>query len=459
MTETVPASSPAGASEAPRLRRVLTVWDLIIYGIVAVTPSAPVTVFGEAAKRSAGHAIDTILLAMVAMVLTAVSYGRMAALYPTAGSAYTYVGRGLNPHLGFLAGWAMLLDYLFIPLFCVIYATLNLQRLLPEVPFFIISAGFAGMMTFANLWGIRSTARTSETLVAAMGLVLLAYIVLAVRHVVVHQGAGGLFSTVPFYNPATFDFQSVATATSFAALTYLGFDSVTTLAEEVENPKRSVMIATVGVCAFTGIFGGLLIYLAQLAWPDYTTFTNFETAFVDVARRVGGPLLFQAVVVMLVVAIVGAGLTSQAGAARLMFGMGRDSVLPRKIFAYLDPKRRNPTINIWIIGVVALVGSQFMSFELTAELLNFGAFLGFMGVNLATIWQFYVRKQTGRQRHFLGDLVLPALGFLFCFAIWAGLGTPSKIAGGVWFAVGFIHLAWQTRGFRRKPVVLDFSET
>ena len=91
---------------------------MILYGIVAVTPSAPVTVFGIAMRDSKGHAIDTILIAMVAMILTAVSYGRMATLYPSAGSAYTYVGRGLNPHLGFLAGWAMLLDYLFIPLFC-----------------------------------------------------------------------------------------------------------------------------------------------------------------------------------------------------------------------------------------------------------------------------------------------------------------------------------------------------
>src|SRR3974377_2230758 len=207
---------------APKLRRVLSAWDLILYGIVAVTPSAPVTVFGEALVRSKGHAIDTILLAMVAMVLTAVSYGRMAALYPSAGSAYTYVGRGLNPYLGFLAGWAMLLDYLFIPLFCVIYGSLSFQRLLPGVPFIVFVAFFAGIMTFANLWGIRATARTSEVLVAAMGLVLLSFIGLAIRYVVVHQGGRGLVSAAPFYNPETFDVQSVARATSFAALTYLG---------------------------------------------------------------------------------------------------------------------------------------------------------------------------------------------------------------------------------------------
>lgn len=457
-TTPAPSSPQEVVTAAPRLRRVLSTWDLVIYGIVAVTPSAPVTVYGLAMVNSKGHAVDTILLAMVAMVLTAISYGRMAALYPSAGSAYTYVGRGLNPHLGFLAGWAMLLDYFFIPLFCVIYGSLAFQRLLPEVPLVAYAAFYAGVMTFANLWGIRSTARTSEVLVAAMGVVLVCFIGLAIYYIVGHHGAGGLVSSLPFYDPATFKFSAIATATSFAALTYLGFDSVTTLAEEVKNPKRSVLIATVGVCLFTGIFGGLLVYLAQLAWPDYQTLTNPETAFMDVTRRVGGALLFQAMAVLLIVANIGAGLTSQAAAARLMFGMGRDNVLPKKIFGHLSPKRSNPTINIWIIGIVAFVGSKWMTVELTGELLNFGAFLGFMGVNLATIRQFYLAPQAERKRHFFTDFVLPGLGFLFCFVIWIGLSPLAKKAGAAWFVIGLVLLVYKTRGFRRKPAMLDFSE-
>jgi amino acid transporter len=454
----MPETQERTPTSAPKLRRVLSAWDLILYGIVAVTPSAPVTVYGEALVKSQGHAVDTILLAMLAMVLTAVSYGRMAALYPSAGSAYSYVGHGLNPHLGFLAGWAMLLDYLFIPLFCVIYGSLAFQRLLPGAPFFVFAAFFAGIMTFANLWGIRTTARTSEILVAAMGLVLLCFMGLAMRYVIIHHGGGGLVSSTPFYRPETFNLPAVARATSFAALTYLGFDSVTTLAEEVRNPKRSVMLATVSVCAFTGIFGGLLVYLAQLAWPEYRTLPNVETAFMDVAQQVGGVALFQAMAILLIVANIGAGLTSQAGAARLMFGMGRDNVFPKRIFGYLDPKRNNPTVNIWVIGLVAFFGSLVMSFELTAELLNFGAFLGFTGVNAAAIRQFYFKNQIERKRQLLTDFVVPGLGFLFCLVIWLGLGTPAKIAGGVWFALGFVYLLCQTRGFRQKPPIVDFTE-
>lgn len=439
----------------PRLRRVLTVWDLIFYGVVAVTPSAPATVFGLAEVKSKGHVVVTILAAMVAMVLTAISYGRMAALYPSAGSAYTYVGRGLHPYLGFVSGWAMLLDYVVSPVFCVIYGTLALQRAIPELRFPIGAAIFAGGITYLNLRGIRSTARTNQVLLVMMFAVLGSFIVLAIRYLAGQNGFESLFSFKPFYNPATFSIRSIAGATSFAALTYLGFDAVTTLAEDVRDPRRNVLLSAVAVCAFTGIFGGLLVYLAHLVWPDYNTYPNVETAFIDVTRRVGGIVLFQGMATVLVVANVGAGMTTQVGAARLLFGMGRDNVIPRRFFAYLHPKRNTPSHNIWLIGLLAYFGALVMSYELTAEILNFGAFLGFMGVNLAVIWQFGIRSTPQKRARIFADFVLPALGFLFCAVIWLGLGAPAKIAGGIWFVIGLFVLAWHTAAFRQPLALPD----
>jgi putrescine importer len=444
-------------AETPKLHRVLSLRDLIFYGIVAVTPSAPATVFGLAEVKSREHVVVTILAAMVAMVLTAISYGRMAALYPSAGSAYAYVSRGIHPYLGFFAGWAMLLDYVFIPLFCVIYGTLSLQRAVPALPFAAGALLFAGGITLFNLRGIRYTARANDVMLFFMFGVLICFIVLAVKYIFIRQGIAGLFSMQPLYNPATFRVSDVASATSFAALTYLGFDAVTTLAEDVKNPRRNVMLAAVFVCLFTGLFGGLLVYLAHLAWPNYATFTNVETAFIDVTGRVGGPWLFQAMAILLVVANIGAGLTSQVGAARLLFGMGRENVIPRRIFARLHPVRNTPWINILLLGVLAFAGAQFMSYELTAELLNFGAFLGFMGVNAAVIWNFWLRPTHPRARNLLLDLVAPAAGFLFCAVIWLGLSRPAKIAGTVWLVIGFFVLAAHTERFRKPMVMSDPS--
>lgn len=444
-------------TDPPRLRRVLSLWDLIFYGIVAVTPSAPATVFGLAEVKSGGYVVLTILAAMVAMVLTAISYGRMAALYPSAGSAYSYVSRGIHPILGFFTGWAMLLDYLFIPLFCVIYGTLSLQRFVPSLPFAIGTLLFAGGITLLNLKGIRSTAHANETLLLFMFFILGCFIVMAIKYLVVRQGVAGLFSTTAFYNRGTFKVRSIASATSFAALTYLGFDAVTTLAEDVKNPRRNVLLAAVSVCLFTGLFGGLLVYLAHLAWPDYRTYANVDTAFIDVTGRIGGVVLLKAMAFMLVVANIGAGLTGQVGAARLMFGMGRENVIPRRIFAHLHPVRNTPDINIILLGLLAFVGAQFMSYELTAELLNFGAFLGFMGVNLAVIWKLWVHSSDQRTKNFLLDLVLPAFGFLFCAVIWIGLGNPAKIAGSIWLLVGLGVLASHTRWFREPMIMSDPS--
>jgi len=455
-----PTQTQATQAEAsPRLQRVLTLWDLILYGIVLIMPIAPVPLFGLAQKMSGGHAVTTLLIAMVAMMLTAFSYGRMAALYPSAGSAYTYVGRGLHPHLGFLAGWAMFLDYLLVPLICTIYGALTVQRLVPQVPYVVWAAVFAGSMTLVNLRGIRTTSRTNLVLMVVMSGVILVFIGLAIRYLFERQGWGGLFSIQPFFDAKTFHLPSIATATSLAALTYGGFDGVTTLAEDVENPRRNVQLATVLVCLFTGIFGGLQIYLAQRLWPDYTLFSNLETAFMDVSRLVGGVVLFQAIAGILIVANLGSGLSAQAGVSRLLFGMGRDNVLPRRVFAYLDPKHNSPTYNIWLVGLFAFLGALCLSYERSAELINFGAFLAFMGVNAAVVRQFYVLHQDGHRRSFFADALVPVLGFLFCLVIWLSLPNPAKIIGGLWFAAGLTYDGIMTRGFREAPATIDLAES
>src|SRR5437868_13870232 len=211
------ATIQTSAVPVPHLRRVLTLWDLIFYGIVLIQPIAPVPLYGVAQKLSNGHFATIILIAMFAMMITAVSYGRMAALYPSAGSAYTYVGRGLNPHLGFLAGWAMFLDYLLQPLINTVWISTALhERYLQKVPFFAWAALIAIIITLLNLRGIRSSARANKVLLAGMFAVVGFFVVLAVRFLFREGSLAALFSTRPFYDPRTFDSHRIWTATSFA---------------------------------------------------------------------------------------------------------------------------------------------------------------------------------------------------------------------------------------------------
>lgn len=444
--------------EAPHLRRVLGLWDLIFYGIVLIQPIAAVGLFGIASKTSQGHMVTTLFIAMVGMMLTAISYGRMASLFPSAGSAYTYVGKGLNTHLGFLAGWVMFLDYLIVPIINTVYGSLTLQRLIPGVPFFIWVVLFVFVITFLNLRGIRTTARSNQLMLAVMCVVIGIFIVLAIKYIFHLQGWNGIFSSKPFYNPATFNFSAVMTATSFAALTYIGFDGVTTLAEDVKNPRKNMLLAPVLVCLFTGLFSGLQIYLAQQVWPDYNSFTNPETAFFDVSARVGGTFLFNAIAIILFVACLGSGLTGQVGAARLLFAMGRDGVLPKKIFSHLSSKSATPTYNIIFMGMLTIIGSLVLSYQGAAELLNFGAFLAFMGVNIAAARQFFFLRPIGEKRNIILDAILPGSGFLVCFSIWISLPAPAKIMGGIWLIIGIAYLVFRTHGFKNTPVNIDFND-
>lgn len=199
-------------------RKQLTTSDLVIYGIVLIQPIAPVGIFGLGNQISKGHVTTSIIIAMAAMMITALSYGRLASIYTSAGSAYSYVTAAFNPLSGYVVGWAMLLDYLVIPVIGVIYAGLTLQRLLPQVPFAIWMLVLVAGVTMLNLAGISSLSRANQVLLIVMTLVIVAFVVLACKYVL--SGASGTkFSLLPLYNPATFDPRLVMRATSLAALT------------------------------------------------------------------------------------------------------------------------------------------------------------------------------------------------------------------------------------------------
>ena len=454
-----PASSPSlpGTPDAPSLKRVLGLWDLIVYGMIIVQIVAPVPIAGLLEQRSNGHAVTVVLIALLGMMITAISYGRMAVVYPMAGSAYSYVARTINPHLGFFTGWAMFLDYLLIPLISAIIPALAIQRLLPGIPFAALTFLIVLGMTALNLRGIKATARANMVLLLVTSAVVGLFIILALRFLWQRSGWGGIFSMHPLYNPATFHTSTIFGGISLAVLSYIGFDGVSTLAEDVVNPKRNVVLATVIVCFFTGVLSATELYFFHQVIPDWKSVADPNTYYLDVMKAVGGPLLFTVFSIIMCVSQFGAGFTGQVSAARLVYGMGRDNVLPRSLFGYLNPRSRNPSRNIILVGVLAFVGTLLLPFDAACDLLNFGAYLGFMGVNLSSFVCYYLKPPPGHRRHILWDALLPLLGFLLCFIFWLGLPHPAQIVGGIWLAIGMAYCAYKTRGFRERPLLFDFK--
>lgn len=429
---------------APQLRRALGLWDLVFYGIVVIQPTAPMPVYGVVSERAHGHVVTAVLCAMVAMLFTAISYGRMARAYPSAGSAFTYVGREIHPALGYVTGWGMVMDYLLNPLICTILCAQLAQNLAPGVPYIAWAAFFAALFTAMNLVGIKVAAGINNVLAIGMGVVIALFFVAAARYVTLHNPGGSGFFWHPFYDPGTFNVSDVLGGTSLAVLTYIGFDGISTLSEEARNPRRDIFLATVLVCVVTGVLSACEVYAAQLIWPTSKPFPDVTTAYVHVAGLAGGSWLLQLVNATLLVATIGSGMGSQMGAARLLYAMGRSNVLPKSIFGVLDPVRQVPRNNVLVAGALALIGALTINFEQGVELLNFGALTAFMGVNAASLVRYYLRASRRR----VTDLLVPLCGFLVCLALWIGLNPYSKLAGVIWMVLGVGFAAVRTRGFR-----------
>ena len=372
-------TSPTETASRPQLRRALGLWDLILYGLIVIQPTAPMPVYGVMSVRSHGYAVITVLLAMVAMLFTAISYGKMASAYPSAGSAFTYVGREIHPTLGYVTGWCMAMDYVLNPLICTILCSKFAMNFIPGIPYAVWVVAFVVLFTFLNIQGIQTSARINSTLVAGMAVVILLFLGAAVRYVYMAPHDGAAFFTRPFFDPNTFSVRAILGGTSLAVLTYIGFDGISTLSEEAKNPRRNILLATVLVCLLTGLLAFVEVYVAQLVWPGAQKFPDVDTAFVFVAGRAGGRWLFLVINVTLLVATVGSALGAQLGAARLLYGMGRSGALPRSFFGAIEPKKRIPQNNVLLVGAIALIGAMILSFERGVELLNFGALLAFMG--------------------------------------------------------------------------------
>jgi len=435
------------------LKRSLRFWDLVLYGIILIQPTAPMPVFGVIYQEARGHVVTAILLAMVAMLLTSISYGRMARAYPHGGSAFLYVGKEIHPSLGYLTGWCLVMDYILNPLICTIWSARATMNFLPVSPdpftqkavYVALAIFFAVFFTSLNLNGVETSARINAGMAAALGLVILLVLIAAINWLLhlSHPAAGFFFK--PFYDPSTFNSGGLLRGTSIAVLTYIGFDGISTLTDEAKDPARSVPRAIVLTCFVTGILASIEVYVAQLVWPRGTAFPDLDTAYVYVAGRMGGPALFAIVNASLLLATIGSGMASQMGAARLLYAMGKDGALPGKFFSAVHPRNQIPRNNVLLIGAICLAGAMVFSYQLGTELLNYGALLAFMGVNLASILRGWRHGRWSQG----APMLLSLGGMATCLCLWINLGTLARIVGTVWALAGI--LLWLVR--RRYTVL------
>lgn len=436
------------------LRRYLSFWDLLAYGLVFMVPIAPMGIYGVVAAISHGMVPLTYLIGAVAMVFTALSYWRMAQAFPIAGSVYSYTQRGMNPHIGFMAGWMILIDYILVPALVYLVAGLWLSAEIPAIPFYVWILAFIVINTILNYFGIEIMAKA---LWVMLGIELLAFIAFTVAAVIaISNGVGvGKFTFAPFFNAEMFSWDMVFAATSVAVLSYLGFDAISTLAEESKNPRQMIgrsMIAALGLLA---VLFMIQTWLAGLVWPDYTTFPNVDVAFFYIAQEAGGTLVRILCLIGTVLAWgFGDGIAAQAAVSRLLFGMSRDEQMP-KILSKISDRTKTPYVAILLVALITFPIAVLLPLDIISSLVNFGALTAFIVLHLTVIYHYVIVNKRRSVKDIFNFLILPLVGLVIIGFVWFGLAPEAKQLGFIWMAIGIVYLAVMTKGFKKVPPALE----
>ena len=441
-----PAAPAQAAAGAPaQLKRTLKLRHLVFIGLAYMAPLAVFDMFGIVSDVTDGHVPLAYLVVIVAVLFTAFSYSRMVRFFPIAGSAYTYAKEAINPHLGFLVGWAATLDYLLLPMINAILSAIYMGAVFPDVPFWVWVLLTVGICTAMNLIGVKLAASMNIILVGIQLVVAVVFVVLTIVNIT--NGANGSgFSARPFISS---DVQLVAISAGAAvlALSFLGFDAVSTLAEEAERPERDIPRAIFIIIGVAGAFFVTVTYVMQVLFPDVSELGDIVGASPEIAKYIGGAA-FQAIFVGgYMMAVLGCGITQQMSAARLLYAMGRDGALPKRLFGRINPRTGVPVVNVLIVAAIALT-ALFVDLDRAASMINFGAFIAFTFVNLSVIFVFFRFLKRRGPGAWLGFVLVPAVGVVINVWLWVSLDAVSMVIGGIWLALGAAYLLITTRGLR-----------
>lgn len=440
------------------LVRALGLRSLVLFGLAYMTPLIVLGIFGVVAAATAGASASAYLIALVAMLFTASSYGRMAAAYPVSGSAYTYVRRTIDPRIGFLTGWAVLLDYLFLPMVIWLIGAAYLEAQFPGVPGWVWVLGFIVITTVLNVVGIKVADKANYVLMAFQLLVIVLFVALSVASVFRSGGAGGLVSASPFTGVGA-GIGGVTAGAAIAAYCFLGFDAVTTFTEEAIDPRKNMPRAIMLIALIGGSIFLIVAYTTQLVHPG-GEFSDSSSAALEIAKQIGGNLFGAVFLAGLILAQFASGIAAQASASRLLFAMGRDGTLPRSVFGTLSAKFRTPAANLVMVGTVGLL-AMFLDVATSTSFINFGAFVAFTLVNVSVVVYYFRRRAAGEVHNPLLYVVAPAIGAVITSYLLLQLDHRAIILGLCWLGVGIVVLAVTSHGFKGLPpeIAVDEAET
>lgn len=448
----------SGTQSAAKLQKTLGLWHIIIIGLAYIQPMTLFDTFGLVSEESHYHVPTSYIIALIAILFTSISYGHMIRRYPSSGSAYTYAQKSIHPNVGFMVGWSSWLDYLLSPMVNIILAVIYLEALFPNVNHWVWVVGLTAFMTAVNLRGARFVANFNG-LIVFVQLGVIAYFTWMVYSLL----AGGvnadgtlvnakyqLWSLEPFWNELT-SLGALITGATLLCFSFTGFDSLSSLAEETKDTEKTLPKAIFLTALLAGVIFIISTYFMQIYFPNdpKTYFEDVAATQPDILQAVGGVAFKTVVLYFAIVTVMASGISAHAGVSRLMYVMGRDGVINKKIFGHISPKSFTPSYNILIVGAVALTAG-FMDLDIVISMISFGALTAFTFVNLSVISRYALRDgRTKNIKDILSFVIIPMCGFLSIFAMWLEI-EETALKFGLWWAMfGILYLGYKTKGFKQ----------
>ncbi|KYD13154.1 APC family permease [Saccharococcus caldoxylosilyticus] len=441
-----------------KLKRTLTLFQVVFLGLAWMTPMIFFTSFGILFEASKGMLTAAYMLAFIAIFFTASSYGKMAKAFPVSGSALTYITKAMNPFVGFLVGWAILLDYFFSCIIAVLMFGINLHAQFPSIPTYVWIIVLDIVIMIINIIGVKSSANVSRVFVI-MQIIFIAIFCSTVLNHLLRTGSATTVSSLssPFIMNSHVTFSNILAGASIVCFSFLGFDSITTMAEETINPKKNIPRAIMIIIVIAAVLYFTTSYLIQLAYPHFT-FQNPDSAGFELAKTVGGNLISSLFTFVLIFAILTQGVSSMTTVSRLLYVMGRNALLPKKSFGYVHPKFKTPVFNIVIVSILSLL-ALVIDLDTCIKFVNFGALVAFMFVNLSVIAHYFIKEKQRSLQQFISYLLFPLIGAGFIFYLLTLLDKWSLLLGSAWLVIGFVYLAiiikkpYEQEGKEKKAVI------
>ena len=447
----------------PAMNRVLTTPVLIVFGLAYMVPLGIFTTYGQVTVLSQGHLPIAYIITLIMIFFTALSYCRMSTYLPLSGSAYSYTQRTFGPIIGFSIGWVQILDYLFLPIVNYVVLGLYLHEAFPVIPAWGFILGALVSVTALNYIGVKLVTPINLFLITLQVIFIGLFIFLSFKGADLSPA-----NLIEPLNPSGHEMAGLLSGAAVLCLAFLGFDAIATMAEETKNASRTLPKAIMLTVVIAGAIFLIVSFVSNISYPEWQDFIPIDrqdTASLDVINRVGdqsgfgGKLLSDLFLAAYLTGVYASAMTSQTSVSRILFAMGREGVLPRKIFYNLHPKFHTPHLALICVATFSLI-ALFIPLNLVVSMISFGALVAFTAVNACVIKShlFTQAKENYNLKGFLSYGLLPLIGMCLTIWLWINLDIHAMTIGLIWFALGMLYLLYITKFFRQPVPEIGHDE-